>query len=71
MPEMDGLQMSRKILEFYQEKAIRHQTQIWAVTAMNEDFIGEDASVIGLSGVCLKPMSKGVLEKILRESNMI
>ena len=62
MPEMDGLQMTKKIRKVISDNHAmfgQHQPRcgIWAITAMNENELEEMINVDFLDGVSVKPMN--------------
>lgn len=71
MPEMDGLQMTKKIRKIISDNHAMLANQrlkcgIWAITAMNENELEEMVSSEYLDGVSVKPMSQEKLIPILQ-----
>lgn len=73
MPEMDGLQMTKKIrqmindhLMFSQMMSPEHKCIIYAITAINENELEEMVGNDILDGISVKPMTHEKLTDILR-----
>ena len=68
MPQMDGMVMSKKIFEMLESYGIENNTKIYAITAMNEDFISETFSQFGIEEVLKKPVDIKRLTKIIEKN---
>ena len=77
MPEMDGLQMSKKIKKMLFVKnrtdlLRRHEfdceTKIYAITAMNDDQIKDTYHLYGVEAVLTKPVNLNGLRPIIEEN---
>ena len=69
MPEMDGQVMSREIKKILKENGYQEKgTKIYAVTAMNQNFIKSSLRNFGIEDVISKPVDVKKLRKIIFEA---
>lgn len=73
MPEMDGLQMTKKVRQmisdhsmFSQQKQPKDKCIIYAITAINENEMEEMIRHDILDGISVKPMTLDKLSEILK-----
>ena len=67
MPEMNGLDATRKIRKWESEKSYRGHTTIWAMTANAQDQDQQDCLQAGMDAFISKPITRKALHEKLME----
>ena len=67
MPDMDGLEATRRIRKWEAEHSLLARTPIVAMTAHTSDIESDQRREAGMDGFLSKPFQMGELETILRE----
>lgn len=67
MPEMDGIEFTKKIREYEKESNVQNSLPIIALTAYSKEDLHEKCLEVGVNEVIVKPASKKQLKEALEK----